>query len=76
MINLTIYRIGITLLEKLAIAIMPITVSQRSLLSSTDVIPSSTNPPTHYTIYPTVSMPYDDFSKAFTGLPWSYAGKK
>jgi RHS repeat-associated protein len=41
-----------------------------------DIIPSSTNPPTHYTMYPTVSMPYGDFSKAFTSLPWSYVGKK
>jgi len=41
-----------------------------------DIIPSSTNPPTHYSMYPTVSMPFDDFSKAFTDLPWSYVGKK
>jgi RHS repeat-associated protein len=41
-----------------------------------DVNPLSQNPPTHHTIYPSKSMPSDDFSNAFRNLPWKYAGKK
>ena len=36
----------------------------------------STNPPTHHTIYPKVSMPFKTFVEKFFELPWEYAGKQ
>lgn len=40
-----------------------------------DVNPSSPNPPSHHTVYPTVRLAVDRFTELFLGLPWHYGGK-
>jgi RHS repeat-associated protein len=42
-----------------------------------DFLPGSTRPPSHHTIYPTVTMPFQTFGSLFLGqIPWVYEGRK
>jgi RHS repeat-associated protein len=41
-----------------------------------DILPGSTNSPTHWTIYPSRRMNAQQFIDSFLGLPWQLAGKK
>jgi len=41
-----------------------------------DVVPNSTLPETHHTIFPVQPMSFEDFVKFFLNLPWELAGKK
>jgi hypothetical protein len=40
------------------------------------VLSGSPHSPTHYTIYPAVAMPVDQFINLFLHLPWQYGGNK
>jgi hypothetical protein len=46
------------------------------LADGVDVEPKSTHPPTHYTFYPAIRMPLNQFLAAVLNLPWRYGGRK